>query len=69
LILDEDAAASSFLGMVLRREQFLPILADIQEAALQSLCTLRPDLLIISAPLAGTGNGFSRGIARNRSLS
>jgi DNA-binding response OmpR family regulator len=53
LIVDEDAAANSFLGMVLQREHFLPILVDSQDAAVRSICTMEPDLLIVNAPLAG----------------
>ena len=56
LILDEDAAANSFLGMVLQREHFLPILCDSQEALIRSICTMDPDLLIINAPFAGIGS-------------
>ena len=55
LILDEDAAANSLLGMVLQREHFLPILVDSQEALIRSICTMDPDLLIVNAPLAGMG--------------
>jgi DNA-binding response OmpR family regulator len=53
LILDEDSAANSFLGMVLQREHFLPILVDSQEALIRSIFTMDPDLLIVNAPLEG----------------
>jgi DNA-binding response OmpR family regulator len=56
LILSEDETASGFLGMVLQRERFLPILANTREAALQSICTLQPDILIIDVPMAGVGS-------------
>jgi DNA-binding response OmpR family regulator len=56
LILDEDAVANSFIGMVLQREHFFPILVDTQEATLRSICTMDPDLLIVNAPLAGVGS-------------
>jgi DNA-binding response OmpR family regulator len=56
LIFDEDAAANSFLGMVLQRERFLPILVESEEALIQSTCTIDPDLLIVNAPLAGMGS-------------
>jgi DNA-binding response OmpR family regulator len=55
LILDENASANSFLGTVLQRELFVPILVDSPEAALQSIWTMHPDLLILGVPLAGTG--------------
>lgn len=53
LILDEDPAANSFLGMVLQREHFLPILCDSEEALIRSICTMDPDLVIMNAPFAG----------------
>lgn len=56
LILSEDETASGFLGMVLQKERFLPILANTREAALQSICTLDPDILMIDVPMAGIGS-------------
>ena len=56
LILSENETASGFLGMVLQRERFLPILANTREAALQSICTLEPDILMIDVPMAGIGS-------------
>src|SRR5437763_9867789 len=56
LILSEDETASGFLGMVLQREHFLPILANTREAALQSICTLDPDILMIDVPIGGIGS-------------
>ena len=53
LILDEDATANSFVGMVLQRENFLAILVDSQEALIRNIYTMDPDLLILNAPLAG----------------
>jgi DNA-binding response OmpR family regulator len=56
LILDEDPAANSFLGMVLQRENFLAILADSQDALIRNIYTMDPDLLILNTPLAGMGS-------------
>jgi len=56
LILSENETASSFLGMILQREHFLPILASSREAALQNICTLQPDILMIDFPMAGIGS-------------
>ena len=56
LILSEDQTASGFLGMVLQRERFLPILANTRESALQSICTLDPDILMIDVPIGGIGS-------------
>ena len=57
LILDEeDAAATSILGMMLQREHFLPIMVDRQEALIPSICKMVPDLLILNAPLACRGS-------------
>src|SRR5947207_6668526 len=56
LILSEDETASGFLGMVLQRDRFLPILANPREAVLQSICTLQPDILIIDVPMSGVGS-------------
>jgi two-component system, OmpR family, response regulator RegX3 len=53
LVLSEDETASSFLGVILQRECFLPILANSRDTALQNICTLEPDLLIVDLPLAG----------------
>jgi DNA-binding response OmpR family regulator len=53
LVLSEDETASGFLRVILQREPFFPILANSRDAALQSICTLQPDVLIIDAPLAG----------------
>jgi DNA-binding response OmpR family regulator len=56
LILSENETASGFLGMVLQKERLLPILANSREAALQSICTLDPDILMIDVPMAGIGS-------------
>ncbi|MBV8807725.1 MAG: response regulator transcription factor, partial [Acidobacteriaceae bacterium] len=56
LIVSEDERASGFLGMVLQREHFLPILASSREAAVHNICTLHPDILMIDVPMAGTGS-------------
>src|SRR6202451_3100717 len=53
LVLSENDAVSSFIGMILQRECFLPVLANSRDAALQNICTLPPDLLIIDLPLTG----------------
>jgi DNA-binding response OmpR family regulator len=53
LLLSEDDSASGFLGVILQREGFLPILANNRNAALENICILKPDLLIIDVPLAG----------------
>lgn len=53
LVLSENETTSRFLGVILQREYFLPILADSRDAALESICTLEPDILIIDVPLAG----------------
>ena len=42
-----------FLGLILKRECFLPILADSRDAALQNIYALEPDVLIIDLPLSG----------------
>jgi DNA-binding response OmpR family regulator len=55
LILSEDETTSGFLGMVLEKEYFLPILANSRDAALQSICTMQPDVLMINLPMAGIG--------------
>jgi DNA-binding response OmpR family regulator len=55
LIVSEDETASGFLGMVLQQQRFLPILANSREAALQSICTLEPDILMIDVPIGGIG--------------
>lgn len=56
LILSENETATGFLGMVLQREHFLPILANSREAALQSICALEPDILMIDVPVDGVGS-------------
>lgn len=56
LILSENETVSGFLGMVLQKEHFLPILANSREAALQNICTLQPDILIIDVPMADIGS-------------
>jgi two-component system, OmpR family, response regulator RegX3 len=53
LVLSEIETTSSFIGVVLQRESFLPILANDRDAALQNICTLEPDVLIVDLPLAG----------------
>ena len=56
LILNQDEEATSFLGHILRQEHFFPILAHSLEAALHSIRTLQPDILVIDIPLAGVGS-------------
>jgi PleD family two-component response regulator len=51
LVLSEDGSARGFLGMILQREHFLPMLANSREAALANSCTLEPDLLIMTSLL------------------
>jgi DNA-binding response OmpR family regulator len=53
LVLSEDETACGLLGMILQRECFLPILANSREVALQNICTLAPDVLIINLPVQG----------------
>jgi DNA-binding response OmpR family regulator len=53
LVLSENETASSFLGLILQREYFLPILTNSRDAALENIHTLEPDVLIIDVPLAG----------------
>ncbi len=53
LILSEDKTTSSFLGVILQREHFLPILADSPQAAIHEVGTLEPDLLMIDGSIAG----------------
>lgn len=55
LIISENETVSGFLGMVLQRERFLPALANSRNAAVQSICTLQPDLLIVDLPIGGIG--------------
>lgn len=55
LIVSESETASGFLGMVLQREHFLPIIASSREVAVQNICTLQPDILMIDIPMAGIG--------------
>jgi len=54
LILSEDESAAGFLGVVLQREYFLPILANGREMAVQNILTLDPDVLILDAPCAAS---------------
>lgn len=53
LILSENETAGGFLGMILQKEHFLPILANSRETVLQNIGTIQPDLLMIDLPLAG----------------
>jgi DNA-binding response OmpR family regulator len=53
LVLSEDENTASFFGVLLQREHFTPILATNLDAALQSICTLDPDVLIVDLPFAG----------------
>jgi DNA-binding response OmpR family regulator len=55
LIVSENETAGSFLGMVLQKEHFLPALANSRNAAVQSISTLQPDLLIVDLPFGGIG--------------
>lgn len=56
LIIDENETLGGFLGMVLQREHFLPMLAHSPEAVLRNASALQPDVLIISGPLTGFGS-------------
>ncbi len=56
LIFSENETASGFLGIVLQKEHFLPILANNREAALRNICMLQPDILIIDIPAAGASS-------------
>lgn len=53
LILSENETTSGFLGMILQREHFLPILTNTRQAALRDICMLQPALLIVDAPVTG----------------
>jgi hypothetical protein len=53
LVLSEDETTSGFLGINLQQEFFFPILANSRDAALQSICTTEPDVLIIDVPFGG----------------
>jgi DNA-binding response OmpR family regulator len=53
LVLSEDDTGSGFLGVILQREGFLPILANNRDSTLENVCTLEPDVRIIDVPLAG----------------
>jgi DNA-binding response OmpR family regulator len=53
LVVSENETASNFLGVILQREHFLPILANSLNTALANICTLDPDVLIIDLPVAG----------------
>ncbi len=55
LILSENKTASGFLGMILQKEHFLPLLANSRETVLQNIRTMQPDALMIDLPLAGIG--------------
>ncbi len=50
LILSEDETTSSFLGLILQRECFLPVLTSSRDTALQNIFALDPSLLIIDVP-------------------
>lgn len=56
LVLSEDQTASGFLGLILQREGFLPILADSRDAALQNIYALESDVLIIDLPVSGSSS-------------
>jgi DNA-binding response OmpR family regulator len=56
LIVSENETDSGFLGRILQKEHFLTILVNSREAALQNICMLQPDILMIDAPLAGSGS-------------
>ena len=53
LVLSEDENTASFLGVALQGEHFSPILAANLDVALQSICMLDPDVLIVDVPFAG----------------
>lgn len=56
LILSENKTTSSFLGAILQKEHFLPILVNSPRAAVPDIGTLQPDLLIADVPVAGFGS-------------
>ena len=51
--ISENETAGDFLGMILQKEHFLPILANSRDSALQSICTIQPDVLVVDLPVAG----------------
>lgn len=53
LVISEHETESGFLGAILQRDHFFPILANSRDAALQNISALDPDILIIDAPFAG----------------
>jgi DNA-binding response OmpR family regulator len=53
LVLSENEDTSRLLGVILQREHFFPILTDSEEMALQNICTLDPDVLLIDLPFGG----------------
>jgi two-component system response regulator RegX3 len=53
LIVSENETTGGFVGLVLQKEHFLPVLANSRSAALQSISTLQPDLLIVDLPFDG----------------
>jgi DNA-binding response OmpR family regulator len=50
LVLSEDETTSSFLGLILQREGFLPVLTSSRDTALQNIFALDPSVLIIDVP-------------------
>jgi len=50
LVFCEEDSAASFLGLILQREYFVPVLANNREAALQNISALAPDIVIIDVP-------------------
>jgi two-component system response regulator RegX3 len=52
LLLSDDNSAAGFLGVILQRGYFFPIVANSRETALENICTLESDVLIIDVPNA-----------------
>ena len=50
LVLSENNSAAGFLGVILQKGYFFPILANSREAVLQNICALESDVLIIDVP-------------------
>ena len=56
LLLNGDTTGNNLLSVLLQWEQFLPILAGTLEEAIHSICLLKPDFVIIEAPVNSMGS-------------
>jgi DNA-binding response OmpR family regulator len=54
LVLHGDETVRSTIGMMLEQEDFAPIWAVDAKTALDTICTLKPQLLVIDLPLVGS---------------